>query len=86
MSDFWEMDVADLNIAIKAFKDRKREELKRQVYQAYLISRWVWAKRVDIDKVLKEIDNAGEEKREMTAEQMLAQAKALNTLFGGTER
>jgi len=48
--------------------------------QAYLISRWVWAKRVNIRKIL----NTDVEKKTMTDEQMLERVKALNMVFGGT--
>ncbi|HCL01205.1 MAG TPA: hypothetical protein DHW61_02130, partial [Lachnoclostridium phytofermentans] len=47
--------------------------------QAYLISRWVWQKKVDIDKIL----NTKKSNKKMTNEEMLAQVKVLNSLFGG---
>lgn len=77
--------MGDLNIAIKAHKDKEKKERQARIYQAYLISRWVWQKNVDIEKALKDMDEPAEE-GPMTDDQMLAQVKALNALFGGTER
>lgn len=58
---------------------RKEEEQKQSIYQAYLISRWVWQKRIDIKKIL----NTEKKPRVMTDEQMLQQVMVLNALFGG---
>ena len=55
-------------------------ERKLLTIQAFLISRWVWQKKVDIDKALGE---APEKKKEMTDEEMLAQVRRLNAMFGG---
>mgnify|MGYP000955480197 CR=1 FL=1 len=81
MSEFWDMTIADLNIAVKAYKDKEIKEQKAQVYQAYLISRWVWQKNINIKKILKDMDD--EPKGPMTDEQMLAKVKTLNTMLGG---
>lgn len=70
-------------------KEREAEEyqakLKNQrtlmIIQAYQISKWVWAKRIDIKKILAELDD--KPKKDMTDEEMLAQVKLLNRLFGG---
>ena len=78
------MTIADLNIAVKAYKDKEIKEQKAQVYQAYLISRWVWQKNINIKKILKDMDD--EPKGPMTAEQMLEQVKSLNNMFGGEEK
>ena len=96
ISEFWELTPYELLIASRGFSMRKKHEadeylakLKNEkallVQQALLISRWVWAKKI----TQKDIDEAlGEKKtqKEMTAEQMLAQTKMLNTLFGGEVR
>jgi len=63
---------------------RHPDEQKAQVYQAYLISRWVWQKNINIKKILKDMDD--EPKGPMTAEQMLEQVKSLNNMFGGEEK
>ena len=70
----------ELNLVAKAYQERQQRETKERISQAYLISRWVWAKRIDINSILAKV---GQERKEMTDEQMLAQIKALNTLFGG---
>ena len=52
--------------------------------QAYLTSRWVWTKDVPIEKILNNLElEVEKEKKVMTDEQMLAQVKALNAMFGG---
>lgn len=58
--------------------DEKKLVQKTSIYQAYLISRWVWQKKVDIEKILNT-----EKKKAMTDEQMLEKVKALNAIFGG---
>ncbi len=77
------MTPAELNIAIEVYVERRKIDMKERMYQAYLISRWVWQKKVDIKKILADVDNG---KHEMTDEQMLATAKTLNALFGGVEK
>lgn len=69
-----------LNIYTKAYEKERELSLKESIYQAYLISRWVWQKRVDIEKILN--SNIKPQKN-MTDEQMFAKVKMLNTLFGG---
>lgn len=70
-----------LNLIVEEYDKRKVEESKGQIYQAYLISRWVWQKKVDIKKIL----NPGKKDKVMTDEQMLEQVRFLNRLFGGEE-
>ena len=70
----------ELNLVAKAYQERQQRETKERISQAYLISRWVWAKRIDINSILAKV---GQERKEMTDEQMLATVKALNALFGG---
>lgn len=81
ISEFWEITPFELSIVAKSFAKRREMEQKESIYQAYLISRWVWAKRIDIKKVL----NVKKEKEVMTDEEMLERVKALNKLFGGKE-
>ncbi len=78
------MTPAELNIAIRAYADRRKADAKESTYQAYLISRWVWAKRVNIQKMLDDIDKGGREKKTMTDSEMLEKVKALNAMLGGT--
>ncbi len=89
ISEFWEITPFELNIAAKSYQQRREMEAeeyktkfeleqKALIYQAYLISRWVWQKKINIEKILK-----SEKKKAMTDEQMLEQVKVLNALFGG---
>ena len=68
-----------LHIYVDAYRQNKETKGKDDLYQIYLLSRWVWQKKVDIDKIL----NSKEEKKEMTDDAMLNQVKMLNKLFGG---
>lgn len=69
----------ELNITAKSYQKRNELRNKESMYQAYLISRWVWQKKIDIEKIL----NTGKQNQPMTDEQMLERVKALNKLFGG---
>lgn len=81
----------ELSVAVRGFHERKEREaeeyqikLKNErdmlYMQAYLISRWVWQKRVNIEEILKSDKKPS---REMTDDELLNQAKALNAMFGG---
>lgn len=72
-----------LNIYSEAYAEEKKLNTKENIYQAYFISRWVWQKRVDIQKVVDSIDLKDPKEKEMTDTDMLEQAKRLNALFGG---
>lgn len=68
-----------LNMIIDEVYKTKEKEEKQLIRQAYLISRWVWAKKVNIDEIL------GEKKvsKVMTDDEMFQQVKVLNAMFGG---
>ncbi len=66
-------------LEIEDYKTKFELEQKQLIYQAYLISRWVWQKNVKIKEVLK----IKEEKRVMTDDEMLQRVKTLNAMFGG---
>lgn len=78
--DFLKLTPRILNIYLNAYSENKQADSKDSIYQAYLISRWVWQKKVDIEKILNT-----EKKKEMTDEEMLQQVKVLNKIFGGKE-
>ena len=93
ISEFWEITPYELNIVLKGY--RKRKELEVEEYmikfkneqrlltvQAYQISRWEWTKKLDLNKILKDL----EPKKVMTNEDMLKQVQILNKLFGGEVR
>lgn len=71
-----------LNIVIDEYGKRRKAHQKDSIYQAYLISRWVWQKKINIEKIL----NTDEQKKIMTDQQMLEKVKALNAIFGGEVR
>lgn len=83
ISEFWELTPYELNIAAESFELRKKHEIEvakdLATYTAFLTSRWVWEKKIDIDKFMSH----GEKKAEMSNEEMLNKVKALNKLFGG---
>lgn len=83
VSEFWKMTPYELNISAKSYAKRKKEEEQNLIIQAYLISRWVWAKEVPIEKILEDM-GAEKGKKEMSDIDMLNQVKILNSLFGGT--
>lgn len=71
-----------LNIYLKAHNERQMNKIREDIYQAYLISRWVWQKKIDIEKILNQIGSK-EPKKVMTDETMFKQVQILNKLFGG---
>ena len=81
ITEFWELTPFELGMVAKGYAKRQELRQKENIYQAYLISRWVWARKIDIKKYLGET----KPKKRMTDEEMLERAKALNKLFGGVE-
>lgn len=81
ISEFWEVTPFELSLVVKGFNERQKANQKDNMFQAYLISRWVWQKKVDIEKILE----VKKEKKVMTNQQMLENVKKLNALFGGSE-
>jgi hypothetical protein len=90
INDFWELTPYELTIAVRGFYKRiereaeefkvKYKQLQKDMFmQAFLISRWVRQKKVDIEKLLDDEP----EKKEMTDEEMLAQVKIWNQMLGG---
>lgn len=73
------MTPRELSVMADGYVRRQEIHRKESIYQAYLISRWVWQKKVDIKKILG--DNKS--KRHMTDDEMYEQAKRLNAMFGG---
>lgn len=80
ITEFWEITPFELSMAARGYSKRQEQRQKESMYQAFLISRWVWKKKIDIEKYLGE----QKPKKRMTDEEMLAKAKVLNALFGGT--
>lgn len=68
-----------LNMAIEENNKKSEEKQKEMIHHAYLISRWVWQKKIDIEKIL----NTKKEKKVTTDNEMLKQVEILNMIFGG---
>lgn len=83
LSDFWEITPYELGIYAGAYSERLKAEYdakhQSDILQAYLISRWVWQKRVSIRSFL----TSAESKHDMTDMEMFARVRALNTAMGG---
>lgn len=79
ITEFWDITPFELSTVVKGYAKRQEQRQKESMYQAYLISRWVWAKKIDIKKYLGE----DKPKRRMTDEEMLERVKQLNALLGG---
>jgi predicted Co/Zn/Cd cation transporter (cation efflux family) len=79
ITEFWDITPFELSTVVKGYAKRQEQRQKESMYQAYLISRWVWAKKVDIKKYLGE----NKPRRRMTDEEMLDRVMVLNKLFGG---
>lgn len=90
ISEFWDITPFELNIVAESYSSRKKLDVELQykmlqkmlTVQAYQISRWVWAKKLDIKAIL----NNMEPKKKMTDNEMLEKVKVLNMLFGGEVR
>jgi hypothetical protein len=95
IKDYEDITPHQLKLAHKAYVKSKEFEveeyqikLKQQqdlmTIQAFMISRWVWEKKIDVENHLNFGAKAGQkEKKIMTAEQMLRQVEQLNAIFGG---
>ena len=79
ITEFWEITPFELSMAARGYSKRQEQWQKESIYQAYLISRWVWAKKIDIKKFLGD----QKPKRRMTDQEMLERVKQLNALLGG---
>ena len=79
ITEFWQITPGELMIAAKSFSRRQENKSKEDIFQAYLISRWVWSKHINIDQIL----NAQPKNAVMSDDEMLKKVKALNALFGG---
>lgn len=79
ISDFWNTTPYEFSIILDGYSERKKQEYDLVITQAYLTSRWVWAKKLpSLDNMLSK-----KEQKHMTDEQMMKMAMALNNLFGG---
>ena len=80
ISDFWNTTPYEFSIIVDGYSEKKQQEYDLSITQAYLISRWVWAKKLPS---LENILNKKQSEKDMTDDQMMKMAMALNRLFGG---
>ncbi len=80
IADFWDTTPYEFSIIVEGYAERKQQEYDLAITQAYLTSRWVWAKKLP---ELKKILDKKEPKEDMTDEQMMNMCMALNKLYGG---
>lgn len=80
IADFWDTTPYEFSIIVEGYVERKQQECDLAITQAYLTSRWVWAKKLP---ELKKILGKKEPKEDMTDEQMMNMCMALNKLYGG---
>ena len=78
ISEFWAITPHELSIYACAHNDKIIESHNNMVTQAYMISRWVWAKNLDINKYLHK-----DKKQTMSDDDMLTRAKEINAAMGG---
>lgn len=83
ISDFWNTTPYEFSIIVDGYSERKQQEYDLSITQAYLISRWVWAKKLPS---LESMLNKKESNKDMTDDQMMKMCMALNKLFGGEVR
>lgn len=79
ISEFNKMTPKEFFIYEKGHLSKQELEQKQLIHQAYLISRWVWQKKIDIEKILE----VKKEKKIMNDDEMLKQVQILNMIFGG---
>ena len=80
ISDFWDITPYEFSIIVEGYAERKHQDYDLAIMQAYLTSRWVWAKKLP---ELKKLIGKKELKEDMTDDQMMKMCMALNKLYGG---
>ena len=83
--DFWGMTPREVETYAGAFAENKKHDYRHSynmaVITAYLAAKWVWAKRVNVDKYLQNDERP--KNKNMTDAQMQNIARALNMQLGG---
>lgn len=89
LNEFWDMTPYEFSIFTKGFFARKKNERDESITLSYLNAMWTiqWlsSDKKDRPQPLEKILGIKKEKKVMSSEQMLAQVKQLNALFGGSE-
>lgn len=78
--DFWNTTPYEFSIIVQGYSEKQQQEYDSLITQAYLISRWVWAKKLPS---LEDMLNKKQSNNKMSDNQMEKMAMALNKLFGG---
>lgn len=78
--DFWNTTPYEFSIILEGYSERRQQEYDSIITQAYLVSRWVWAKKLPS---LEDMLNKKQSNKEMSDDQMMKMAMALNKMFGG---
>lgn len=88
-SEFWEITPYELSLQVDGYSKRKKADSEEKVTLAYTNAMWTiqWlsSNKKDRPQPLEKILDIKKEKKVMSSEQMLAQVKQLNALFGGSE-
>ncbi|WP_410496493.1 hypothetical protein QTL86_03505 [Cellulosilyticum sp. ST5] len=80
IGDFWDTTPYEFSIIAEGYAERKQQDYDLAITQAYLTSRWVWAKKLPD---LKKLIGKKGPKKAMTDDQMMKMCMALNKLYRG---
>ena len=87
-SEFWDMTPYELNLKARAYFDRQEREYKDKItleyYNAMWTIQWLGKKSQQPKPLEKILDGLFKQKKIMTDDEMLAQAKMLNAMLGGS--
>ena len=83
-SEFWALTRAEFIVMRNGHIERQRRAINESRYQAWHIAQWINNRNApDMDKFL--INNEKPKPKQQTDDEMIAKARLLNALFGGTE-
>lgn len=81
---FWDYTPAELNLIIRTYNIKQKEDLKTLISCAYYTAAFQRVKRLPkLERFLSGLDKSAKPKRPATAEEMLEAVKQLNTAFSG---
>lgn len=85
VTDYYKMTMRELKVYIEAYKENNKIEQDNMITQSYLTAMWAaqWFSKKK-PKPLSKILGMEQEKKKMTAEEMLEEVKKLNNSLGGT--
>lgn len=82
INDFWAMTPREFDTYVDGYTERLIRQKKNDLEQAYAISRWVWAKRIDLDGILTKLDRPTKQ-QPMSDKELWEQVVAMNKALGG---